>query len=280
MTFSTRKPGAPLGTMIALRPSLPPFVLFVLTMHTLTLAPCLSHPPALHGQYLRPFSTYSPFINSAVRPMPTGDGCGASKFAVPPGRPPAPPTPPTGKILSLRVRAGRPKPLLLFGIGAEPGDVHEAQTIDQERRREARVDGANLLGDQLEVEGADAAATVLLGKESHGDPKLIRLDISRLGLGEGLMRVARCICIGNQRSEHVLREVTRGLPQILLFCRQPEIDGHCCSSLKRWSAGSAQVPRRPKLLLPVCFRAPQLLWCAPISDGQLAIAAQSLAGLR
>src|SRR6516164_9782882 len=50
---------------------------------------CLSHPPALHGQYLRPFSTYSPFISSAVRPMPTGDGCGASKFAVPPGRPPA-----------------------------------------------------------------------------------------------------------------------------------------------------------------------------------------------
>src|SRR6266849_6783949 len=37
---------------------------------------------------------------------------------------------------------------------------------------------------------------------------------------------------------------------------------------------------RPKLLLPVCFRAPQLLWWAPISDGQLAIAAQSLAGLR
>src|SRR4029077_16605512 len=104
--------------------------------------------------------------------------------------------------------------------------------------------------------------------------------VSRLGLGEGLMRVARCICIGNQRCEHVLREVTRGLPQILLFCRQPEIDGHCCSSLKRWSAGSAQVPRRPKLLLPVCFRAPQLLWCPPISDRQLAIAAQSLAGLR
>jgi len=31
-------------------------------------------------------------------------------------------------------------------------------------------------------------------------------------------------------------------------------------------------------VLPVCFRAPQLLWCAPISDGQLAIAAQSIAG--
>ena len=45
------------------------------------------------------------------------------------------------------------------------------------------------------------------------------------------MRVARCICIGNQRCEHVLREVTRGLPQILLFYRQPEIDGHCCVSL-------------------------------------------------
>jgi hypothetical protein len=45
-------------------------------------------------------------------------------------------------------------------------------------------------------------------------------------------------------------------------------------------AGTSQDCRRPKLLLPVCFRAPQLLWCAPISDGQLAIAAQSLAGLQ
>ena len=40
-------------------------------------------------------------------------------------------------------------------------------------------------------------------------------------------------------------------------------------------AGTSQYCRRPKLPLPVCFRAPQLLWCAPISDGQLAIAAQS-----
>src|SRR5260370_16544568 len=103
---------------------------------------------------------------------------------------------PAGKILSLRIRAGRPKPLLLFGIGAKPGDVHKAQTIDQERRREARVDGANLLGDQLEVEVADAAATVLLGKESHGEPKLIRLALSRLGLRAVLIRLARCICIG------------------------------------------------------------------------------------
>src|SRR6201996_9272906 len=69
---------------------------------------------------------------------------------------------PAGKILSLRIRAGRPKPLLLFGIGSEPGDVHKAQTVDEERCREARVDGADLLGDQLEVEVADAAATVLL----------------------------------------------------------------------------------------------------------------------
>src|SRR5258708_13586708 len=91
---------------------------------------------------------------------------------------------PAGKILSLRIRAGRPKPLLLFGIGAEPGDVHKTQTIDQERRREARVDGANLLGDQLEVEVADAAATVLLGNDSHGEPNLVRPDLSRLGLAE------------------------------------------------------------------------------------------------
>src|SRR5215469_13018508 len=75
MTFSTRKPGAPRGTTIALRPSLPPLPGSVRTTQTLTSAPCLSHPPALHGQYLRPFSTYSWFLSSAISPIPTGDGC-------------------------------------------------------------------------------------------------------------------------------------------------------------------------------------------------------------
>src|SRR4029077_16032420 len=46
---------------------------------------------------------------------------------------------PAGKKLSLRIRTGRPKPLLLFGIGAKPGEVHEAQTIDKVGRRAARV---------------------------------------------------------------------------------------------------------------------------------------------
>jgi hypothetical protein len=41
-----------------------------------------------------------------------------------------------------------------------------------------------------------------------------------------------------------------------------------------------QLQGKIKLLMPVCFRAPQLLWCAAISDGQLAIAARSPAGLR
>src|SRR6516164_6424936 len=225
MTFSTRKPGAPLGTRIALRPSLPPLVLSVLTMHTLTSAPCLSHPPALRPvfasiQHVLAVHQLGGETDAYGQRLRCIEICGAAGTARCLAYHPA------SKILSLRIRAGRPKPLLLFGIGAEPGDVHKAQTIDQERRREARVDGANLLGDQLEVEVTDAATTVLLGKESHGEPTLVRLDVSRFGLGEGLMRVARCICIGNERSEHVLREVARCLPQLLLFFRQSEIDGH------------------------------------------------------
>src|SRR6516164_4613616 len=163
---------------------------------------------------------------------------------------------PAGKILSLRIRAGRPKPLLLFGIGAEPGDVHKAQTIDQERRREARVDGANLLGDQLEVEVTDAATTVLLGKESHGEPTLVRLDVSRFGLGEGLMRVARCICIGNERSEHVLREVARCLPQLLLFFRQSEIDGHFLRLLNEGPRAARKSGDRRCAPLPMALALP------------------------
>src|SRR6516164_2066411 len=89
MTFSTRKPGVPRGTRMALKPSLPPFPGSVLTMQTFTSAPSLSQPPALQGQYFRPLSTYSWFTSSAVSPIPTGEGCGASKLAVPPGRPAA-----------------------------------------------------------------------------------------------------------------------------------------------------------------------------------------------
>ena len=57
--------------------------------------------------------------------------------------------------------------------------------------------------------------------------------------------------------------------------------GYACAALVGSFVGSTfRTCRRPKLLLPVCFRAPQLVWCAPISDGQLAIVVQSLAGLR
>src|SRR5438128_4901670 len=87
ITFSTRNPGVPRGTMIALKPSLPPRLGSVRAMHTFTLAPSLSQPAALHGQYLRPLSTYSEPRLSATRPMPTGRGWGASKLAVPPGWP-------------------------------------------------------------------------------------------------------------------------------------------------------------------------------------------------
>ena len=53
----------------------------------LVFAPLPSQPATLHGQYLRPLITYSSPSRCAVTPMPTGDGSGASKLAVPPGDP-------------------------------------------------------------------------------------------------------------------------------------------------------------------------------------------------
>src|SRR6267142_467358 len=86
---SNRSPGAPRGTSMPLNPCLPPLDGAVRTMTTLTSAPFRSHPPELHGQYLRPLRTYSPLplSSSAVTPTPAGWALGWSKFAVPPGVP-------------------------------------------------------------------------------------------------------------------------------------------------------------------------------------------------
>src|SRR5581483_6860697 len=67
-------------------PSLPPLVRSVRTTTVLTLAPFMSQPAALDGQYLRPLITYSPFLRSAVTWIPAL-GSGWSKLAVPPGLP-------------------------------------------------------------------------------------------------------------------------------------------------------------------------------------------------
>ena len=82
-------PGVPRGTRITLSPSLPPRLGSVRATTTLRLAPRLSQPPELEGQYFLPESTYSPRPRSsvAVTPMPTGCGSGWSNPAVPPGLP-------------------------------------------------------------------------------------------------------------------------------------------------------------------------------------------------
>src|ERR687885_1255976 len=80
-------PGVPRSTMMAERPSVPPFSGSVRTTTRLAFAPWPSQPPTLHGQYLRPLSTYESPSRVAVTPIPTGAGRGQSKFAVPPGEP-------------------------------------------------------------------------------------------------------------------------------------------------------------------------------------------------
>src|ERR671928_1793260 len=80
-------PGVPRSTMIADRPSVPPFSGSVRTTTMLVFAPLPSQPATLHGQYLRPLRTYESPSRVAVTPIPTGAGSGQSKFAVPPGEP-------------------------------------------------------------------------------------------------------------------------------------------------------------------------------------------------
>src|SRR5262249_12871922 len=58
---------------------------------------------------------------------------------------------PSGQIFALRVIACRLEPFLLLGLSAEPHHVHETQAVDQDRGGEARVDGTDLLGHQLEI---------------------------------------------------------------------------------------------------------------------------------
>src|SRR3954454_1349472 len=80
-------PGVPRSTITADNPRVPPASGSVRTTTRLTLAPWLSQPPTLHGQYLRPLRTYCSPSSVAVTDMPAPLMAGASKFAVPPGDP-------------------------------------------------------------------------------------------------------------------------------------------------------------------------------------------------
>ena len=80
-------PGVPRSIMIADSPAVPPASGSVRTTTRFRLAPLLSQPPTLHGQYLRPLMTYSSPSSRAVTCIPAPSIAGASKFAVPPGVP-------------------------------------------------------------------------------------------------------------------------------------------------------------------------------------------------
>ncbi len=80
-------PGVPRSIMIADSPAVPPASGSVRTTTRFRLAPLLSQPPTLHGQYLRPLMTYSSPSSRAITCIPAPSIAGASKFAVPPGVP-------------------------------------------------------------------------------------------------------------------------------------------------------------------------------------------------
>jgi hypothetical protein len=127
---------------------------------------------------------------------------------VPPGRPPASLTTQPARYSPLGSEQAGRSHFAFFGRGAEPDHVHKTETVDQDGGGESRVDGTNLLGDQLQVEVADTAAAILFGQEAHCQTAFIGFDIGRFGLGEGLMRIRGRISVAYQRRQDRLGKVT------------------------------------------------------------------------
>ena len=119
-------------------------------------------------------------------------------------------------------------PLLL--LGAVVPDGHQAEAVDEDGGGEARVDRADLLGRDHEVDVGQPAAAVLLGQHRERDAALHRLHVGGLGEVEPGQRVRLGVGLAHDGREDVLRELAGGLLQVLLVLRQSEIDRHAGNS--------------------------------------------------
>ena len=70
---------------------------------------------------------------------------------------------PAGEVTVRRIGGRFADPFALLLLGAIPGHGHEPEAVDQQDSGEARIDRGDLLGDDLQVDIADAAATTPVG---------------------------------------------------------------------------------------------------------------------
>jgi hypothetical protein len=139
----------------------------------LTFAPWPSQPATLHGQYLRPFHRIA------------------------------------DEVFARRVRRGGAQESVLLLLVPPVPDRHEPEPVDEHGAREARVDGADLLGGDEHVDVGEPAAPVLGREHAERDPALVGIDIRRLRHLERAQRVGLGVGLAHDRPEDVLREVPR-----------------------------------------------------------------------
>src|SRR4051794_30764516 len=149
-------------------------------------------------------------------------------------------------VLARRIGRRRPQKAVLLLLGAVVPDRQEPEAVDEHGACEARVDRADLLGGEDQVDVAQAAAAVLVRDHAERDAGLVGGDVGVLRALEPAQRVGLCVRLANDGREHRLRELARVRLQLALLVRKGEVDGHPgCASSGRWRvAASRKATRR------------------------------------
>ena len=223
-------PGVPRSIITADRPSVPPLSGSVRTTTMLAFAPLPSQPATLHGQYLSAVE----HVLVAVERGGDADADRARQRRVevrrPAGRARRLARRVADDVLAARVRGRRAQEPVLLLLGAVVPDRQQAEPVDEHRAGEARVDGADLLGGDDQVDVAHAAAAVLLRQHAERDARLVGRDVGLLRHLEGAQRVGLLVGRPDHRPERVLGEVTHARLQLALLVGQGEVDGHRSSA--------------------------------------------------
>ncbi len=119
---------------------------------------------------------------------------------------------PSGEIFTARVAGCFPEPAALLRLGAEPRDGHERQPVHEQHGRKTRINRRDLLGNNLQVEVAHAAAAVLLRQEAHGESQLVTFHVGAFQGLKGLL----CVRLGIGAFDERLQNLDGELPGVAL----------------------------------------------------------------
>jgi hypothetical protein len=133
---------------------------------------------------------------------------------------------PSSEVFAARIARCLYQPLFLLRLRAEPDERHEGESVHQQHGREAGIDGRYLLGDDLQIEIADASAAVFTRQETRRKAKFVGLEVSALHQHEGFLRVTLFVRFRDHRLENFHREFAGISLQLLLRGSQSEIDRH------------------------------------------------------